>query len=56
MPNKLHFLRYMAEKYLRLARTAGSSVERSKFFDYALFYAQLSEQSERRKGARTQRE
>ena len=47
MPNKSHVLRFMAAKYLRLARSAGSAAMRSKYSDYAMLYAQLSEQSER---------
>src|ERR1051326_1099637 len=44
-------MRVMAEKYLRLARSAADPRERSKFFDYAMIYAQLSEQAERLRGA-----
>ena len=39
--------RVMAAKYLRLAKDTEDPRERSKFFDYAMAYAQLSEQSER---------
>jgi hypothetical protein len=45
-------LRGIAEKYLWLAKGAKDPGERSKFFDYAMVYAQLSEQSERRETSR----
>jgi len=45
-------LREKAAKYLRLARGAQDPRARSKFFDYAMIYAQLSEQSERRETSR----
>ena len=45
-------MRAMAAKYLRLAKDAKNSRERSKFFDYAMIYAQLSEQAERRETSR----
>jgi len=41
-------LRVMASKYLRLAKDTKDPRDRKKFFDYAMVYAQLSEQSERR--------
>jgi len=41
-------MRALAEKYLRLARTSDNPRERSKFIDYAMLYAQLSEQARRR--------
>ena len=41
-------LRALAERYLRLAKTTKDARERSKFFNYAMVYAQLSEQAERR--------
>jgi len=44
-------MRAMAQKYLRLARSAPDAGERSKFFDYAMVYAQLSEQAERLRAA-----
>ncbi len=44
-------MRVMAQKYLRLARSAPDARERSKFFDYAMVYAQLSEQAERLRAA-----
>jgi hypothetical protein len=40
--------RAMAAKYLRLAKDTKDPRERSKFFDYAMVYAQLSERAERR--------
>ena len=43
-------MRALAEKYLRLARTSDNPRERSKFIDYAMLYAQLSEQARRREG------
>lgn len=52
-----HAMRALAEKYLRLAKTSDNPRERSKFIDYAMLYAQLSEQARRRDGAtRTARE
>ena len=44
-------MRAMAQKYLRLARSAPDARERSKYFDYAMVYAQLSEQAERLRAA-----
>ncbi len=44
-------MRALAEKYLRLARTSHNPSERSKFIDYAMLYAQLSEQARRRDGS-----
>jgi hypothetical protein len=41
-------LRVIASKYLRLAKDTNDPRVRKKFFDYAMLYAQLSEQSERR--------
>ena len=41
-------LRVIASKYLRLAKDTKDRSDRRKFFDYAMLYAQLSEQSERR--------
>jgi hypothetical protein len=46
MFNQSDALRTMAEKYLQLAMDTKDPTERSKFFDYATAYAQLSEQSE----------
>jgi hypothetical protein len=43
-------MRALAEKYLRLAKTSHDGRERSKFIDYAMLYAQLSEQARRREG------
>jgi hypothetical protein len=48
MLNQSGAMRVMAERYLRLAKTTKDPRERSKFFDYAFVYAQLSEQAERR--------
>jgi hypothetical protein len=45
-------MRAMAAKYLRLAKDTKDPIERSKFFDYAMIYAQLSEQAERRETSR----
>ena len=45
-------LRGIAEKYLWLAKGAKDPGEGSKFFDYAMVYAQLSEQAERRETSR----
>ena len=45
-------LRGIAERYLWLAKGAKDPEERSKFFDYAMVYAQLSEQAERRESSR----
>jgi hypothetical protein len=44
--------RAMAAKYLRLAKDTNDPRERSKFIDYAMIYAQLSEQAERRETSR----
>jgi hypothetical protein len=44
--------RVMAVKYLRLAKDTKDAGERSKFIDYAMIYAQLSEQAERRDTSR----
>ena len=52
MVNHSGVLRVMASKYLRLARDTEDPGERSKFFDYAMIYAQLSEQAERRETSR----
>jgi hypothetical protein len=41
-------MRALAEKYLRLAKTSHSATDRSRFIDYAMLYAQLSEQARRR--------
>lgn len=51
MPHQSVALRRMASKYLRLAQDTGDPGERAKFFDYAMLYAQLSEQSERREAS-----
>jgi hypothetical protein len=48
MLNQSDAMRVMAERYLRLAKTTKDPRERSKFFDYAFVYAQLSKQAERR--------
>jgi hypothetical protein len=45
-------LRVLAAKYLRKAKSATVPSERSKFFDYAMFYAQILEQAERREASR----
>ena len=52
MAHQSEAMRAMAQRYLRLARTTQDARERSKFFDYAMLYAQLCEQSERRSAAR----
>jgi hypothetical protein len=44
-------MRVMAEKYLRLAKTTKDATERSRYFDYAMVYAQLSEQAGRREAS-----
>ena len=44
-------MRVMVERYLRLAKTAKDATERSKYFDYAMVYAQLSEQAGRREAS-----
>ena len=54
MAHQSEAMRAMAQRYLRLARTTKDARERSKFFDYAMLYAQLCEQSERRRAARAQ--
>ena len=46
-------MRVMAERYLQLAETTEDANERSKFFDYAMVYAQLSEQAEQRETSET---
>ena len=46
----------MASKYLRLAKETKDRRDRRKFFDYAMIYAQLSEQSERRETAKAMAE
>ena len=52
-----HAMRALAEKYLRLAKMSDNPRERTKFIDYAMLYAQLSEQARRRDGsARAARE
>ena len=48
MAHQSEAMKAMAQRYLRLARTTKNARERTKFFDYAMLYAQLSEQSERR--------
>ena len=48
MLNHSDAFRVMATKYLRLAKNTDDPMERSKFLGYAMIYAQLSEQSERR--------
>ena len=48
MTHHAHLMRALAEKYLRLAKSSDNPRERSKFFDYAMLYAQLSEQARRR--------
>ena len=53
MFNKTDAMRAMAERYLRLAKTASEPNERAKFLDYASIYAQLSEQSERQDAQKT---
>ena len=52
MLNQSVAMRVMASKYLRLAKDTKDPRERSKFFDYAMIYAQLSEQAERREASR----
>jgi hypothetical protein len=52
MLNQCDTLRVMAAKYLRMAKSAADPSERSKFFNYAMFYAQMSEQAERREASR----
>ncbi len=47
MTNHGYAMRSLAEKYLRLASTSDNPRERSKFIDYAMLYAQLSEQARR---------
>jgi hypothetical protein len=47
MLNQSDTLRVMAAKYLRMAKSAADPSERSKFFSYAMFHAQMSEQAER---------
>ncbi len=51
MAHQSEAMRAMAQRYLRLARTTQDARERSKFFDYAMLYAQLCEQSERRRAS-----
>ena len=46
-------MRVIAARYLRLAKDTKDRRERSKFFDYAIIYAQLSEQAERREASNT---
>ena len=46
MFNQSDAMRAMAAKYLWLAKDTEDPIERSKFFDYAMIYAQLSEQAE----------
>jgi hypothetical protein len=46
-------LRALAAKYLRLAKDTNDPGERSEFMDYAMIYAQLSEQAERRETSRS---
>ena len=46
-------MRVIAARYLRLAKDTKDRRERSKFFDYAIIYAQLSEQAERREASKT---
>lgn len=53
MLNQSDVLRVMAGRYLRMAKSAVDPRERSKFFDYAMIYAQLSEQAERRETLQT---
>ena len=48
MFNHSDTMRVMAAKYLRLARNTDDPRARSKFVNYAMIYAQLSEQAERR--------
>ena len=55
MVNHSSVLRAMAAKYLRLAKSSVDPGERSKFFDYAMIYAQLSEQAERREEQKPRR-
>ncbi len=51
MLNQSVAMRAMASKYLRLAKGTEDPRERSKFFDYAMVYAQLSEQAEQREAS-----
>ncbi len=53
MAHQSEAMKAMAQRYLRLARTTKDARERTKFFDYAMLYAQLSEQSERRQRSAT---
>lgn len=55
MAHQSEAMRAMAQRYLRLARTTQDARERTKFFDYAMLYAQLCEQSERRQTAAAKR-
>lgn len=55
MAHQSEAMRAMAQRYLRLARTTRDARERTKFFDYAMLYAQLCEQSERRQRAAANR-
>jgi hypothetical protein len=52
MFNQSDAMRVMAVKYLRLAKNTKDRRERSKFFDYAMVYAQFSKQSEPRETSR----
>ena len=51
MAHQSEAMRAMARRYLRLAWTTNDARERTKFVGYAVLYAQLSEQSERRHAA-----
>ena len=51
MAHQSEAMRVMAQRYLQLARTTQDARERSKFFNYAMLYAQLCEQSERRRAS-----
>jgi len=48
MLNQSDAMRVMAAKYFQLAKDTKDQRERSKFFDYAMLYAQLSKQAEQR--------
>jgi hypothetical protein len=47
MPKQADTMRFMAERYLKLARSSDDALERGKFLGYAAMYADLAEQSVR---------
>jgi len=53
MQHQSDTIRLMAQKYLQLAKTTDDPQERSKFLNYAAFYADLADQ---RQGTTTARE